>query len=55
MAWWHWSYTVHWIQAAIVLYVRADPLPDGDQAEFVSPPPGPPPQAGEGEGEGIPS
>lgn len=23
MAWWHWSYTVHWIQAAIVLYVRA--------------------------------
>lgn len=21
MAWWHWSYTIHWIQAAIVLYV----------------------------------
>jgi uncharacterized membrane protein len=21
MAWWRWSYTVHWIQAAIVLYV----------------------------------
>ncbi len=21
MAWWHWSYTVHWIAAAIVLYV----------------------------------
>ena len=21
MAWWHWSYTTHWIQAAIVLFV----------------------------------
>ena len=21
MAWWHWSYTTHWIAAAIVLYV----------------------------------
>ena len=21
MAWWHWSYTIHWIRAAIVLYV----------------------------------
>jgi len=21
MAWWRWSYTIHWIQAAIVLYV----------------------------------
>jgi len=21
MAWWHWSYTIQWIQAAIVLYV----------------------------------
>ena len=21
MAWWHWSYAIHWIQAAIVLYV----------------------------------
>jgi uncharacterized membrane protein len=21
MAWWHWSYTIHWIQAAIVLFV----------------------------------
>src|SRR5205823_12369261 len=23
LAWWHWSYTTHWIQAAIVLYVVA--------------------------------
>jgi hypothetical protein len=21
MAWWHWSYTTHWIMAAIVLFV----------------------------------
>ena len=21
MAWWHWSYTIHWIMAAIVLFV----------------------------------
>ena len=21
MAWWHWTYTIHWIHAAIVLYV----------------------------------
>ena len=23
LAWWHWSYTTHWIQAAVVFYVIA--------------------------------